>query len=314
MIDFTDKLFLAPMAGVSDPVYRQICREMGADIVLTEMVSATGLHYGSEKTADLARVSPADRPCGVQLFGADPDEMGRAVAEIQERFSPDFIDLNAGCPVKKVVSKNGGAALLQQEKLFSSIIRAMVRESSVPVTVKIRSGWTKDALVDCLFGTVAEDAGAALVTLHPRTRSMGYSGRADWSRIARLKETVSIPVVGNGDITTPEEARQMYEETGCDSLMLARGTYGAPWIFSQIRSFLEKGTYTPVSIGQRLDMAKYHYTLYEEQYGPRRTLKDMRKHLAWYIKGIPGATRGRDAIFRALTRSEIFASIDSLYP
>lgn len=309
MINFKGKTFLAPMAGISEPVYRQLCREWGADIVLTEMVSAEGLYYNSQKTFDLAKVYPGERPIGVQVFGADPQKLGDAVRIIEDFSGPEYIDLNVGCPVKKVVGKNGGSALLKEPKLLEEILTAMVKASQhTPITIKIRSGWTTHNWVDTEIAKISEGCGMQAIAVHPRSRSMGYSGNAFWERIKAVKESVSIPVIGNGDITSPEDAKRMYDETGCDSIMLARATNGNPWIFRQIQQYLAGEKVMDITLKDRAETARRHYNLYLNHYGPRKTNKDMKKHLSWYLKGFPDAASLRNSVFRAET-GEDFSKI-----
>jgi len=296
---FKDKLILAPMAGITDSTFRTLCRKNGADVVVSEMVSADGIFYGGKKTLCLLAFEKPERPIGIQLFGSSAQRIAHAAQYVEEHISPDFIDLNSGCPVPKVVTKNGGAALLKNRKLYTEIVASLTKAVSVPVTVKLRCGWTKDDLVDVDYAKIAQDHGAAAVTLHARTKTMGFSGQALWDRIALLKSSVSIPVIGNGDVISPELGVQMFKQTGCDSIMIGRGAYGNPWIFSQTRQLMNGIHYRPVDCTTRLTTALIHLRRYAASYGEPRAIREMKKHLAWYIKGMPGAAESRNALFRA---------------
>ncbi|NLE01295.1 MAG: tRNA dihydrouridine synthase DusB [Fibrobacter sp.] len=312
MLFKNNKVILAPMAGITDPVFRCLCKEYGADIVVSEMVSADGILYGSKATIALAEFQEQERPIGVQLFGSDPDHLARAAAFIQRNSNPDFIDLNSGCPVPKVVKKNGGSALLQNAKLFEKIVSAMVKSVSIPVTVKIRSGWHKFNWVDVEFAQMAEAAGASAVIVHPRSQTMGFSGHSYWERIYEVKKSVGIPVIGNGDVLFPGDALRMFDETGCDSIMIGRGAYGNPWIFGQIKDALNGIAYRDIPPLIKLETALKHLLEFARQYGERSTVREMKKHLAWYIKGMTGASAGRDLIFRSQTMEELTGALSTL--
>jgi tRNA-dihydrouridine synthase B len=305
-VDFTGKIILAPLAGVSDPVFRRICREHGADLVVSEMVSAEGVVHGATATKELMRIGSAERPVGIQLFGCNPDHLAQAATYAEERVKPDFIDLNAGCPVRKVVQKNGGAALLRNRDLFGRIVAAMVKAvGATPITVKIRSGWTASEWIDVEFARIAQDAGAAAVTLHPRSKSMGFAGQAQWDRIAAVKAAVRIPVIGNGDIVTPADAREMMDQTGCDSVMIGRGSFGNPWLFGQCRAAIEGRPVERTTKSQRYATAVRHIALFREWYGEEHAAREMKKHCAWYIKGLPGAAGLRNDLFKAKSTSQL---------
>jgi len=299
------------MAGITDSVFRRFCKELGADIVISEMVSADGILYGSKATISLTEFEERERPIGVQLFGSDPDHLARAAAFIQKHSKPDFIDLNSGCPVPKVVKKNGGSALLQNAKLFEKIILSMVKEVSIPVTVKIRSGWHKFQWVDTEFAQIAQSAGAAALILHPRSQTMGFSGHSFWERISEVKKSISIPVIGNGDIHTPDDALRMIQQTACDSIMIGRGSYGNPWIFGQIKDALEGKAIRKISPITKIETAQKHLLEFSHVYGEYSAVKEMKKHLAWYIKGMPGASTSRDLIFRSQTLDELSSALRS---
>ncbi len=276
-------------------------------MTFTEMVSSEGIIRRQEKTISMMRFQADEQPIGIQLFGASPDSMRDAARIAAQELKPDAIDINFGCPVKKVVNKNGGAAVLKDLGLTEEIIRAVVEGSGqIPVMVKFRSGWDDTTPVYTEVGRIAERAGAAAVTLHARSRAKGFSGKADWSAIKRLKEAVAIPVIGNGDVVTPEDAAQMLADTGCDGIMVGRAALGNPFIFGQITRYLETGQVSegPTMI-ESIDMARLHGRLMAEQFGEQRGAVMMRKYLGWYVKGFPGASELRPQLFAVHTISDI---------
>ncbi|MBD3392905.1 MAG: tRNA dihydrouridine synthase DusB [Chitinivibrionales bacterium] len=300
LVDFSHvKLILAPLAGIAEPVFRSICRRAGADAVLSEMVSAEGICRGARNTEELLAFEPHERPLGIQLFGARPTSLARAAEYVESHARPDFIDLNSGCPVPKIVRKNGGAALLKDPALFASILSAMTKKVSTPVTVKIRSGWREHEWVDVDCARIAEDCGAAAIIVHARSRSMGFRNHAYWERIALVKEAVRIPVVGNGDVVDGASARAMFEQTGCDAVMIGRAALGNPWVFSRIHSELRGDTPPRVTVDMRRETAARHLRSYRQRYGEKRAAREMKKHIAWYIKGMPGVAGIRRRVFAA---------------
>ena len=298
-------VFCAPMAGVSTAPYRLFARRFGAAVVYTEMVSSHGLAHNSLKTKKMLEFTEAERPLGIQLFGADPDIMHRA-AEIVAQSNPDLIDLNFGCPVKKVVRKNGGAAVLKDLGLTRALAEAAVSASDIPVTVKLRSGWDESTKVFAQAGIVCEEAGVKAIALHARTRSRLFSGTACWDDIRIMKNSVSIPVIGNGDITCGQDAALMMEETGCDAVMVGRAAMGNPWIFREINHFLTTGRpLPPPSLQERIDLVLEHARMLIESFGESSAMFKMRHHTAWYTKGWPGAATLRQDIYRMTTYEQL---------
>ncbi len=293
-------LFLAPQAGVSESPFRRLCREYGADVVVSEFVSAAGICQGNERTRHYLRFSDDERPIGIQIFGSEPPVMAEAAAYVTEVYDPDFVDINFGCPVKKVVRKNGGSGCLRDLGLVEAITRAVVDSTHLPVTAKIRSGFDEPSRNPVGIGHRIQEAGARMITLHPRTRTDMYGGQARWSEIRELVDALNIPVVGNGDIRTGEDALRMRQETGCHGIMMARGTHGSPWLFRQARAALE-GTEIPPDpeIGERFEVCLRHARNAIAHGGePEKASLEFRKHLGWYTKGIPGGKKLRAELFQ----------------
>lgn len=292
-------LFLAPQAGVSESPFRRLCREFGADVVVSEFVSADGLCRGNEKSHSYLRFHDEERPIGIQIFGADPEMMADAAAMVSELYKPDFVDINFGCPVKKVVKRNGGSGCLRDLPLLGDIVQAVVDATPVPVTVKTRSGFTEGTRDPVAIGLRIQEAGARMITLHPRTRTDMYGGRARWEEIGALVSALEIPVVGNGDIRTGADARRMWDETGCHGIMMARGTHGAPWLFTQARAALDGDPIPPgPDVEERFQICLRHArNAIEFGSDPRLAAIEFRKHLGWYTKGLPAGNRLRKELF-----------------
>jgi nifR3 family TIM-barrel protein len=276
---------------------------------MSEMVSAEGIFHGAKNTTALLKFDPVERPIGIQVFGAHAGHIAYAAAYIEEHVQPDFIDLNSGCPVAKVVNKNGGSALLRDPRLFRDIITKMVKAVSTPVTVKVRSGWLQQEYVDIDFARIAQESGAAAIIVHPRSRSMAFSGHSLWERIAAVKDAVSIPVIGNGDICCAADAKAMFDQTKCDSIMIGRAAMGNPWIFSQVKSGMLGDDAFAVSAIERFSTVMEHLRRYIAINGEKAAIAEMKKHVAWYIKGIPGASTLRNGVFRAATIKELEENI-----
>lgn len=296
---------LAPMASVADRAYRMMAKEFGAAYCVGEMASCKGLCYSDRKTAELLTVSEAERPMAVQLFGSEPEFMAKAV-KIAERYQPDIIDINAGCPMPKIVSGGAGSALMRTPKLFGELVAAAVSATEIPVTVKLRAGWSADSVNAAELARIAEENGAAAVAVHGRTKEQLYSGRADWDVIRDVKRAVSIPIIGNGDVASVEDCVRMYEYTGCDLVMIGRGSYGRPWLFGQIRDHFEgKAPRSEPGLDEKLDIMRRHIAMLAEDKGERTGMKEARRQAAWYIKGLEGAASLRNKFGSMNTLSDL---------
>lgn len=311
-MDYRKKLILAPMAGVTDLPFRLICKDFGADLVVSEMISAKGIEYKDKKTKLLLATHEAESPLIVQLFGSDPDIMARS-AEFVQNEGGKAIDLNLGCPTPKITKNGDGAALGRNEELAHAVISAVVRGASVPVSVKFRSGWDEGSKNCIRLAKIAEQAGASALSIHGRTAQQFYAGHADWSDIQAVKKAVSIPVIGNGDVVSPETAKAMLEETGCDSIMIGRGAQGNPFLFRQIRHFFETGTYAPISPQEKKETILRHLELLVTHKGEHLGMLEARKHIAWYLKGMPHSAAFKIKAFSASTFKEMKAIVSDAF-
>lgn len=295
-VEIENNVALAPMAGVTDLPFRLLCKEQGCGLMYTEMVSAKALLYKNKNTRPLLETCQEERPLAVQIFGSDPEIMSEMALQLEE--GPyDIIDVNMGCPVPKIVNNGEGSALMKNPELAKAILTAMVKKLKKPVTVKIRKGFNEESVNAVEFAKMAESCGVSAVAVHGRTREQFYSGKADWDIIRQVKEALSIPVLGNGDLFTPQDAKQMIKETGCDGLLIARGAKGNPWLFSRINRYLDSGELLPPPSGEEVrDMILRHGLLQMKFRGEYIGMREMRKHVAWYTAGFPNSAALRNDI------------------
>lgn len=294
-VELQSNVFLAPMAGITDKPFREICRRFGAGLVCSEMISAKGLYYNDKKTASLMDMT-GESPCAIQIFGSEPEIMAEIVPKVME-YKPDVIDINMGCPAPKIVNNGDGSALMKTPELMGKIMRAVKDASPVPVTAKIRKGWEEDNSLLC--ARILEENGADAITVHGRTRTEFYSGKADWDVIRNIKRELCIPVIGNGDIWTAHDAKAMIDYTNCDGIMVARGAQGNPWIFKEIDELFRLGEIvTVVSPRERLRVCLEHIKKLVDDKGESRGIKEARKHIAWYIKGLKGSSQIKTEVFK----------------
>ena len=311
-VEIANQVVLAPMAGICNSAYRRIIKEMGCGLITCEMVSDKAIYYGSKKTIDMLAMTEMERPISQQIFGSDTESFVVAAKYIYEHMKPDIIDINMGCPVPKVVVKSqAGSALLKNPEKVKEIVEAVVKSVPIPVTVKIRSGWDQDSINAVSIAKICEEAGASAITVHGRTRSQGYSGKADWNIIKQVKEAVSIPVIGNGDILSCYDAKRMLETTGCDAVMIGRGVLGNPWLIKECVDYLEHGIEPKkITKEEKIAMIKHHMDYLLELKPEKVAILELRSHAAWYLKGIPHTTELKQKLFQAKTKMDVLTLLE----
>ena len=311
-VELENNLILAPMAGVTNLPFRIVCKDYGADMVCTEMASAKAMFHNDQKTKRLFNTEGEKRPISFQIFGSELESMAYAVKYMSD--FADIIDINMGCPAPKVVKNGDGSKLLLDLKKAQKIIETAVKNSKVPVTVKFRKGWDKENIVAVDIAQIAEQAGASAVTIHGRTRSEFYTGKADWDIIKKVKQSVNIPVIGNGDIVDEESALQMFEQTGVDGIMIGRGSFGNPWIFRNIKHYLETGEKLPQPTNnEKLEVMEKHIELAVKEKGEDVAIKELRKHIAWYTKNLKNSSEFRNSINKVEKKEELISKLEEYF-
>ncbi|HBF7961614.1 TPA: tRNA dihydrouridine synthase DusB [Clostridioides difficile] len=309
-LELKNKVFLSPMAGVTDLPFRLICKEQGCGLLYTEMINGKALCYDDENTKKMLKIEEEEHPVAVQIFGSEPEFMGRA-AEIMNDYSNEILDINMGCPAPKVVKNGDGSALMKNPKLAEEVLRAVVKNSKKPVTLKIRKGWDDNSVNAVEIAKIAEDCGISALAIHGRTREQFYKGKADWDIIAEIKKNLSIPVIGNGDVFTIEDSINMLDKTGCDAIMIGRGAQGNPWIFKRINHYMNTGEILPEpTLNEKISTAIKHLKLAVEEHGEYVAVREMRKHIAWYLKGLRNSAKLRDEINKIEDYQEVVSKLE----
>ena len=306
-LNLENPFILAPMAGITDGPFRLICKNFGCSLVYSEMVSVKGLYFNDKSTEKLLNIMPGEKPIAFQIFGSEPEFMALATKKLEDRGN-DIIDINMGCPVPKVVKNGDGSALLNNPKLVGEVVRAVVRNTKKPVTVKIRIGWDKDSINAVEIAKIIQGEGASAVSVHGRTRDQFYNGNADWEMIKRVKESVEIPVIGSGDIFTGEDAVRMMGETGCDFVMIARGALGNPWIFKEALGYLNREIHNPMGkpdLEEKYEVISRHFNLLIAEKGEDNGVREIRKHIGWYLKGVPNSCEIRRKVNSMKSKDEV---------
>ena len=309
-VQVDNEVFLSPMAGVTDLPFRTICKEKGCGMLYTEMINAKALCYDDENTKKMLRMDKDEHPVAVQIFGSDPEFMGKA-AIIMNQYPNEILDINMGCPAPKVIKNGDGSALMRNPKLAAEVLTAVVKNSEKPVTLKIRKGWDDDSVNAVEIAKIAEECGISALAIHGRTREQFYSGKADWDIIAEIKQAINIPVIGNGDVFEVEDAVNMLEKTKCDAIMIGRGAQGNPWIFNRINHYMKTGEILPEpTLEEKITTAIRHMNLAVAEHGDYVAVREMRKHIGWYLKGLKNSAKYRDQINKITDYKEVIAMLE----